>query len=136
MKDGVGIKAHLILYVRDQERSRGFYGRVLGVEPSLHVPGMTEFSLNDGCVLGLMPEKGIKRLLGASLPDPELGSGIPRAEIYLRVADPGSYHSRALAAGARELSALTPRDWGDVAAYSLDPDGHVLAFAGPMPGRG
>jgi hypothetical protein len=34
-----------------------------------------------------------------------------------------------LTAGAKELSAMAARDWGHAAAYSLDPDGHVLAFA-------
>jgi YD repeat-containing protein len=36
---------------------------------------------------------------------------------------------RALDAGARELSPLLQRDWGHVAAYSLDLDGHVVVFA-------
>ena len=49
--------------------------------------------------------------------------------LYLLVDDPAAFHARALAAGARELSPLQARDWGDAAAYSLDPDGHVLAFA-------
>lgn len=98
--------------------------------PRLDVPGMTEFELSPGCVLGLMPEKGIKRLLPA-MPDPEAGNGIPRAEVYLTVSDPELYHARALAAGARELSPMEPRGWGDKAAYSLDPDGHVLVFAAP-----
>lgn len=121
--------SHFILYVADQERSTAFYASVLGIEPRLHVPGMTEFILPGGGVLGLMPEKGIRALLGASLPDPSAASGIPRAELYLVLTEPSSYHSRALAAGARELSPMLPRAWGHVAAYSLDPDGHVLAFA-------
>ncbi len=119
---------NLILYVRDQAAATTFYRRVLG-EPSLDVPGMTEFPLGPGTVLGLMPEAGIRQLLGDAIPDPAGGAGIPRAELYLRVDDPGTYHARALQAGARELSPLTARDWGDEAAYSQDPDGHVLAFA-------
>lgn len=126
------MKAHLILYVRDQELSKTFYSVVLGQEPILHVPGMTEFSLCGECILGLMPERGIKRLLGDRLPDPEPGRGIPRAELYLCVNDPGAYHLRALDMGALELSQLGPRDWGDIVAYSLDPDGHVIAFAKPQ----
>jgi uncharacterized protein len=43
--------------------------------------------------------------------------------------DRAVYHGRAQAVGAIELSALTRRSWGDIAAYSLDPDGHVIAFA-------
>lgn len=129
MRETAVTKAHFIFYVQDQSKSTAFYAAVLGREPTLNVPGMTEFALAEQCVLGLMPETGIKRLLGNTLPDPAQAAGVPRAEIYLYVADPAIYHQRALAAGAVELSGLEPRDWGDWAAYSLDPDGHVLAFA-------
>ena len=122
-------KAHFILYVRDQARSTAFYRQVLGGPPTLDVPGMTEFALSDQCILGLMPEAGIKRLLGDSLPDPAAGTGLPRAELYLLIPRPQDYHRRAIAAGAIELSGLAIRNWGHRAAYSLDPDGHVLAFA-------
>jgi len=123
------MESYFILYVADQARSATFYERVLGIAPRLNVPGMTEFNLPSGSTLGLMPESGIKALLGSRLPDPTLGRGIPRAELYLVVDEPTSFHSRALAAGAIELSSLHARNWGHVAAYSLDPDGHVLAFA-------
>jgi catechol 2,3-dioxygenase-like lactoylglutathione lyase family enzyme len=48
--------AMFILYVRDQQTSRDFYARTLGLEPVLDVPGMTEFQLTDSAILGLMPE--------------------------------------------------------------------------------
>jgi len=132
MSNGV----HFILYVADQARSTGFYTRVLAKEPALNVPGMTEFSLGEGVVLGLMPESGIRRLLGPALPDPA-GSRSPRAEVYLRVDSPTLWHDRALAAGAVELSAPAMRDWGHFVSYCLDPDGHVLAFAsGAAPAEG
>ncbi|HBA61783.1 MAG TPA: glyoxalase [Elusimicrobia bacterium] len=124
-------KINIILYVGDQAKSREFYAIILGKAPRLDVPGMTEFELSDTCILGLMPEKGIKRLLPA-MPDPETAGGIPRAEVYLTVPDPEVYHVRALAAGARELSPVQPRDWGHKASYCLDRDGHVLAFAAPL----
>jgi catechol 2,3-dioxygenase-like lactoylglutathione lyase family enzyme len=120
---------HFILYVRDQAAACGFWKAVLGVPPALDVPGMTEFALGPQSVLGLMPEAGIRSLLGPALPDPAAARGIPRAELYLVVADPAAYHARARAAGATELSPLTRRSWGDDAAYCLDPDGHVVAFA-------
>jgi catechol 2,3-dioxygenase-like lactoylglutathione lyase family enzyme len=122
--------AHFILYVADQRRSTSFWAAVLDRQPSLNVPGMTEFPLAQGAVLGLMPEDGIRRLLGSSLPDPATASGIPRGEVYLVVGDPAAFHRRALAAGAVELSALALRSWGHTVAYSIDPDGHVMAFAG------
>lgn len=120
---------HLILYVRDQAAARRFWEGVLAAPPALDVPGMTEFALGSQAVLGLMPEAGIRSLLGPSLPDPAAARGVPRAELYLVVADPAAYHARAQAAGAAELSPLTRRSWGDDAAYCLDPDGHVVAFA-------
>jgi hypothetical protein len=103
---------HFILYVRDQAVSTGFYRDVLQSEPRLHVPGMTEFDVG-----------------GAHLPAPSAGQGTARAEVYFLVEDPGGHHDRALRAGARELSPLAPRGWGHEAAYSLDLDGYVLAFA-------
>ena len=121
--------AFFILYVKDQELSTKFYSCVLQREPDLNVPGMTEFKLSDNCTLGLMPESGIKALLGNSLPDPSIASGIPRAEIYLNLENPEKYLERALQNGAKLLNDFKERDWGDKAAYCLDPDGHVIAFA-------
>lgn len=121
--------SHFILYVADQERSSAFYAVVLGQAPRLDVPGMTEFELPGGGVLGLMPEAGIRKLLGERLPDPASARGVPRAELYLTHPHADACHARALQAGAAELSPMLHRDWGDHAAYSLDLDGHVLAFA-------
>jgi len=130
MRVATGI--HFILYVRDQDAARDFYERVLDAPPRLHAPGMTEFEVAPGTVLGLMPERGIARLLDLGAAETP-GGGI-RGEVYLITPSPEACHRRALAAGARELSAMAPRDWGHRAAYSLDPDGYVLAFAEPMAG--
>lgn len=123
------MKAHFILYVGDQPRSSAFYRNALDQEPTLDADGMAEFTLNDGAVLGLMPEAGISRLLGEIIKDPKDGHDIPRAELYLLVDEPQSYYERALANGARALSPLQKRDWGDWVAYCEDLDGHILAFA-------
>ena len=123
------MRAHLILYVADQARATVFHSAVLGFPPTLDVPGMTEFSLGADAVLGLMPEAGIRRLLGDALPDPALAAGVARAELYLVVPDAAAAHARALAAGGVELAAITPRDWGDRARYVRDLDGHLLACA-------
>ena len=122
-----------ILYVADQRRSAEFYTRALGKQPVLDVPGMTEFALSAGASLGLMPEVGIRRLLGDRMPDPASASGVPRAELYLRVEDADASHQQALQHGATELSPLLDRDWGDRVSYCLDPDGHVVAFAESIP---
>jgi len=116
-----------ILYVSDQQASRDFYAAVLGLEPVLDVPGMTEFDLLDGSSLGLMPETGIRKLLGEA----DFGDGL-RAEVYLVVDDPRESLAQAIAAGARLLSECKNRDWGDLAGYCLDADGYVLGFAAPI----
>jgi hypothetical protein len=55
---------------------------------------MTEIALGTQVVLGLMPEAGIRALLGSALPDPASAHGIPCAELYLVVDDAAAYHAR------------------------------------------
>ena len=119
----------IILYVADQNRSRNFYAQVLQKEPSLDVPGMTEFELNETCKLGLMPENGIAKILGDHLPHPASGNGIPRCELYLFMEDPAETCELALSFGGKKISEVAPRNWGHTVGSVSDPDGHVLAFA-------
>lgn len=118
-----------ILYVADQELSRNFYKSVLGKDPVLDVPGMTEFLLSENCKLGLMSNKGIAKILGNKTPHPETGNGIPRNELYLYAEDVNKMYSNAIIAGAKEISPVSDRDWGDSVGYLADPDGHIIAFA-------
>ncbi len=122
-------QVHFIFYVQNQNCSTEFYSNVLSTTPILNVPGMTQFQLPGSSILGLMPESGIKRLIGEPLPDPSTASGIPRTELYLVVSCANSYLQRALSGGASLLSTVQLRDWGQSVGYCLDPDGHVLAFA-------
>ena len=121
--------AHFILYVADQVAATAFYRAVLGVEPRLDMPGMTEFPLPGGAVLGLMPQQGVAKLLGLEVPHAGVGDARARADLYLLVADPQLHLDRAIASGARPLSPLQLRDWGHEAGYVLDADHHVLGFA-------
>jgi uncharacterized glyoxalase superfamily protein PhnB len=121
-------KSMIILYVSDQEQSKTFYQSVLGTEPLLHVPGMTEFTLSSDFKLGLMPEKGIAKIICPHTPDPASGNGIPRCELYLKVSDPSESLHKAIKAGAKEISQSELRNWGDTVSYCSDPDGHVIAF--------
>lgn len=120
---------HTILYVEDQKKSSEFYKTIFEINPILDVPGMTEFLLSEKHVLGLMPEKGIKKLLGEKILDFAHAKEIPRAELYIRVESPEPYFQRALANGAKELSPILNRAWGGRAGYVMDFDGNILAFA-------
>ncbi len=130
---------HFILYVADQAKSTGFYRGLLGIEPSLNVPGMTEFCLMEGVVLGLMPAAGIAKIITPALPHPSLAEGIPRCELYLCVRGASDYIERALRLGGVAIEDLKDRDWGDRVGYIADLDGHVVALveddlAGPLAG--
>lgn len=122
-------RVEFIFYVADQERAAGFYQAVLGMEPTLNVPGMTEFELGDSVVLGIMLASGIVSLLGNAIADPLSAAHAPRAELYLSVENPVEMVQRALDHGAKLLSPVTRRNWGDDAGYIADLDGHVIAFA-------
>lgn len=119
----------IILYVSNQERSKIFYSAILKQLPSLDVPGMTEFMLADNLKLGLMPDNGIAKIVTPLMPHPSAGTGIPRCELYLLVDDLQSVFDNAIKFGAKEISKVSDRDWGDRVGYVADFDGHVIAFA-------
>lgn len=121
--------AEFILYVSNQEASRNFYKEILLQDPCLDVPGMTAFDISPGVRLGLMPEQNIARIIHPSMPHPTMAQGIPRCELYLYVEHPQTYFERAISCGAIAVSDVMQRNWGDIAGYVADPDGHILAFA-------
>ena len=57
-----------ILYVSNQEKSTKFYETILQQNPSLDVPGMTEFTINEFVKIGLMPNEGIAKIITPILP--------------------------------------------------------------------
>ncbi len=118
-----------IIYVKDQQKSKLFYEKILHISPSLDVPGMTEFKLANNVKLGIMPENGIAKIISTHLPHPKDASGIPRCELYLKVNNPSEYMANGIELGGKEISKLQNRDWGDKVGYISDLDGHILAFA-------
>ena len=118
-----------IIYVKDQQKSKWFYENIFQISPFLDVPGMTEFKLTDNVKLGIMPERGIAKIISKKLPHPKNGNGIPRCEIYLKVKNPIEYLKRGIELGGKEISKFQNRDWGDKVGYISDLDGHILAFA-------
>lgn len=119
----------IILYVSDQEASSIFYEKILRRKPDLNVPGMTEFIVSENCKIGLMPNKGIAKILADKTPHPDSGNGIPRCELYLYVDNTQYEFDNAINCGAKLISPITEMNWGDRVCYFSDPDGHILAFA-------
>lgn len=118
-----------ILYVSNQDKSCNFYRNIFRKKPELNVPGITEFIVSENCKIGLMPNKGIAKILGDKTPHPENGNGIPRCELYLYVDDIQLEFENAKKSGAKLISPIIDRDWGDKVCYFSDPDGHIIAFA-------
>jgi lactoylglutathione lyase len=123
--------AYIILFVQDQARSRSFYENILRQKAVLDVPGMTAFELVQGTRLGLMPANDIKGILNV-MPYASDSEQFPRCELYLYVDDVKSEYNHALGCGAKSISSLAARSWGDLACYFADPDGHIFAFAQPL----
>lgn len=119
----------IIFYVADQKLSSDFYSAILQKKPCLDVPGMTEFDLLEGLKLGLMPEDGIAKILLNKTPHPKTGNGIPRCELYILTDNIEETYKNALKAGAKEISKIQDRDWGDTVGYLADHDGHIIALA-------
>ena len=119
----------IILYVNDQAISYNFYKKLFRKEADLNVPGMTEFNISENCKVGLMPNKGIAKILAGKTPHPESGNGIPRCELYLYAENIQFEFDNAVKCEAKLISPIASRDWGDKVCYFSDPDGHIIAFA-------
>ncbi len=119
----------IILYVKDQERSKLLYASILGISPTLDVPGMTEFNLTQKLSLGIMPGDGIVRILDNKVGNPNEIQGLPRCEVYLFVDNPDFYYDKAIEFGGQGISKGEIRNWGDYVSYCSDYDGNIIAFA-------
>ncbi len=123
------ISFEFIIYVKDQEKSTKFYSSLFNMKPCLLEEGMTEYQLSEGVKLGVMPGKGIAKELNYKVPSPDKADGIPRCELYFKVKDAQVYLDRGILLGAKDISPLSDRDWGDRVGYITDFDGHIIAFA-------
>lgn len=122
-----------VLFVKNQQESTEFYTKIFRQKPVLNVPGMTEFQLAKNCKLGLMPTKGIAKILNEKTSHPDEASGIPRCELYLYVDSVEEEFENARKVGATLISPIENRDWGDKTCYFADLDGHIIAFAEKIP---
>lgn len=122
-------KSHIIFYIGDQQASTEFYSKLLNINPTLNVPGMTEFTLTDNSILGLMPAAGIKKLLKEKIELPQKIINTPRAEIYLIVDNAAAYIKRAQEMKVAVIDEFAERNWGHRVIYFEDLDGYIIAFA-------
>ena len=129
------VVAHVltILAVAELERSVRFYTVLLGWPVTVDTPVYVELTHTSGLRLGLYVREGFGRNIGRA-PIEVKGADLHAAELYFRTSDPAAVSERVAALGARILSPLSRRDWGDEVVYLADPDGHVVALARPLSG--
>jgi predicted enzyme related to lactoylglutathione lyase len=122
----------ILLATSDLKRSVAFYEGVFGWPRVVDAPVTVQFALPGGLCLGLYVESGFAANTGTtpSRPGPGTTSG---TELYLHPENLEATLERMERAGGRLLSPLTPRGWGDEAAYFADPDGNVVVLARPLP---
>jgi len=121
-----------ILAVTDLQSCAAFYRAGFGWMQVVDTPVYVELALPGGQRLGLYERNGFGHNTGqvpAQIPSGELAP----TELYFYADDLDEAISRLTGAGARELSPLALRDWGDEAAYFADPEGNVLVLARPKP---
>lgn len=117
-----------ILAVDDIALSVELYRRLLDRAPAVETPVYAEFTLSRGERIGLYERTGFGKNVGAipfRIPPGEVGP----TELYFYSPDPEAMLERVVQAGARRLSVLAPRPWGDEVGYAADPSGNVIAIA-------
>ncbi len=120
----------VILAVEDLPRARAFYQASLDWDVAVDVPVFVELVDPFGNRLGLYAIGSFERNILATSSGAPPGQ-VTRTELYLHVEEVEATIARFVAAGARPLSPLAPREWGDEAAYLADPEGNVVVVARP-----
>jgi predicted enzyme related to lactoylglutathione lyase len=99
------------------ERSRVFYQAVLALDADDTVPSRLYFHCGE-VIMALIDWSVEGRGPFRSTPD----------DLYFATDELDSVHARAGAAGARNLSPIEQRPWGERSFYCLDPDDNRLCF--------
>lgn len=105
-----------------------FYNTFFAKKPHIHVNVYAEYILENNQRIGLYAQDSLAQITGQisiqPVP-PKLGA----VELYFYPQNLKDAIARAEVAGARQLSPLQPRDWGDKVIYYADPFGIIIALA-------
>ncbi len=121
----------ILLAVEDVQRAAEFYRSAFGWETAIDLPVIVDFKLPGGGSLSVYKREGFNRNT-ESESVLVVGGQTSSTELYFHCDDLATAIENIQAAGARSLSPLSERGWGDEAAYFADPDGNVIALARPL----
>jgi uncharacterized glyoxalase superfamily protein PhnB len=118
------------LTVRDARVTIAFFEAAFGfaVRDSVNDDGVVmhvEMTYQGQLIVMFAPEGGF----GSTAKTPKSAGAIAPQSFYLYVDDVNAVYARALAAGAKSLSAPEDQFWGDRFAQIEDPDGYRWALA-------
>jgi len=116
MSDGPRI-FRIAIPVSRIDASRDFYEAVLGIRADDTVP--SRLYLHCGDVILALIDWTVEGREGLQ-PTPD--------NVYFATAELNAMYERAVAAGARVISPIEARTWGERSFYCLDPDGNRLCF--------
>jgi lactoylglutathione lyase len=118
---------HVILYVADLDRSTAFYRDMIGLDVKFSEAGYVEFA-TEGTKFGLYERDRLPGLIGRGPAATGLGG-----EVLFLEPNVDREAERLADAGVPILFGPVDRPWGQRTVHVLDPDGHVVEFAQPIP---
>ena len=126
---------YTIVYVPDVEASLSFFERAFGLRRRfLHESG-TYGELETGATALAFAAHAIGE---ANLPGGYVAANASDRPLGMAIAlvtdDVAAAHARALACGAREMSAPASKPWGQVVSYVRAPDGTLVELCTPVAG--
>lgn len=120
---------YTILYVEDTARTLTFYRDVLGLSVKAEHGSYIEFETGQ-TTLAFNTREDVQQLI----PDYTIPSGKAQQtlEIGFVTDDVPTLFQKVEAAGCKTVLAPVEKPWGQVVAYALDPDGHLIELCTPM----
>jgi lactoylglutathione lyase len=117
-----------VVYVDDVQASSAFYQSAFGLSVRFMTPEGDYAELETGSTALAL----CNRALGRESTGLALDSRYPMSNITLVVEDVATLWQQAIESGARPQKPPATKPWGQVTAYVLDPDGHLVELATPV----
>ncbi|KOP29913.1 VOC family protein [Exiguobacterium acetylicum] len=120
---------YTILYSEDSSRTLTFYRDVLGLSVKAEHGSYIEFETGQ-TTLAFNTREDVQQLIpGYAIPS---GNVQQTLEIGFVTDDVPALYINVAEAGYETVLAPVEKPWGQVVAYVLDPDGHLIELCSPM----
>ncbi|WP_214720543.1 VOC family protein [Exiguobacterium sp. s192] len=119
---------YTILYITDPAKTRSFYHGLLGLPIKAEHGSYTEFETGT-TVLASNTKEDVRSMIPYELPDK---TGQQSIELGFVTDDVQQLYETIRAAGHETILPPTEKPWGQIVAYVLDPDGHLIELCSPV----